>query len=84
MKILLLAILIVFFSCDSSEAYTQSSTDEPVHVQWTFYHSNGSVQRVETFSGSEKQGTWMTYDIDGKLIKQKKYREGKLESEQNF
>lgn len=83
-KILLSYIFIVCLSCDTSKSYNQLSENETVHVQWTFYHSNGTVQRVETFSGSEKQGVWMTYDIDGRLIKQEKYRAGKLESEKNF
>ena len=82
--VLLLCILIVCFSCESSQGYIQASKGSGLYVKWTFYHSNGNVKKVETFLDSKKDGNWMTYDINGKLIKKEIYLKGELESEKSF
>ena len=83
-KALLLCILIVCFSCESSQGYIHKSKDTELYVKWTFYHSNGKVKKVETFLGSKRYGNWMTYDLNGKLIKKETYLKGELESVKSF
>ena len=83
MKKIFLLVLIFFMSCSSYRS-NQQSMNENLVVEWTFYHSNGEIKRIESFSNGKKQGIWTFYNVDRKLIREEEYKKGKLESERKF
>jgi antitoxin component YwqK of YwqJK toxin-antitoxin module len=40
------------------------------HGKVVSYHPNGQVNYIGYFTGGEKSGSWMFYDMEGKLLKE--------------
>ena len=51
---------------------------------FVMYHANGKVEANGNYSQSLKDGSWSFYAEDGKLIKEEVFKNGKLESSQEF
>jgi antitoxin component YwqK of YwqJK toxin-antitoxin module len=48
--------------------------DGLMHGYWEFYRKDGSLMRSGTFDRETQVGTWKTFDREGKLVKETKFK----------
>jgi antitoxin component YwqK of YwqJK toxin-antitoxin module len=48
--------------------------DGEMHGYWEFYRKDGSVMRSGTFDHGSQVDIWKTFDRDGKLVKETKFK----------
>ena len=45
---------------------------------WTWWYEDGAKKRQTNYKNGVKDGSWLTYDEEGILLKKEKYRKGEL------
>jgi antitoxin component YwqK of YwqJK toxin-antitoxin module len=48
--------------------------DGLMHGYWEFYRKDGSLMRSGTFDREQQVGIWNTFDREGKLVKETKFK----------
>jgi len=48
--------------------------DGLMHGYWEFYRKDGSLMRSGNFDRDQQVGVWKTFDRDGKLVKETKFK----------
>ena len=48
--------------------------DGLMHGHWEFYRKDGSLMRAGTFDREQQVGVWKTFDRNGNLVKETKFK----------
>lgn len=48
--------------------------DGLMHGPWEFYRKDGSLMRAGTFDREQQVGVWKTFDRNGNLVKETKFK----------